>query len=85
LQNQQLTELPLNSRAVSTSPLAASPISSPAAVIRQLEAEGRAEVTSQQTPYHWAGGYLLTAVALLALYRFGSTPRHPPADTSEPA
>ncbi len=67
------------------SPLAASPISSPAAVIRQLEAEGRAEVTSQQTPYHWAGGYLLTAVALLALYRFGSTPRHPPADTSEPA
>ena len=39
------------------SPLASSPIMSPSAVIRQLQAEGRAEATAQQTPYHWAGGY----------------------------
>ena len=56
------------------SPLQSSPISSPGAVIRQLEAEGRAKITSQQTPYHWAGAYVLTAIALLALHRFGKPP-----------
>jgi AGZA family xanthine/uracil permease-like MFS transporter len=67
------------------SPLSASPIMSPSAVIRQLEAEGRARVTSQQTPYHWAGGYVLTAIALLALYRFGRTPAHQSPDAVHPA
>jgi adenine/guanine/hypoxanthine permease len=67
------------------SPLSASPIMSPAAVIGQLEAEGRAKVTSQQTPYHWAAAYLLTAVSLLALYRFGRPPAPPKADDLHPA
>ena len=35
----------------------------PAAVIAQLEAEGRAEASAHQTPYHWAAAYVLTAVA----------------------
>jgi adenine/guanine/hypoxanthine permease len=58
------------------SPLAASPILSPGAVIEQLQAEGRAVATSQQTPYHWAGAYVLTAVALVILYRFGTVSVH---------
>jgi AGZA family xanthine/uracil permease-like MFS transporter len=57
------------------SPLPSSPILSPAAVIRQLEAEGRANASAQQTPYHWSGAYLLTTLALLALYRFGTPPK----------
>ena len=28
----------------------------PGAVIRQLEAEGRAKASAYQTPYHWAAG-----------------------------
>ena len=67
------------------SPLASSPILSPAAVIRQLEAEGRAEVTSQQTPYHWAGAYALAALALLVLYRFGTLPAPPIVEISDSA
>jgi AGZA family xanthine/uracil permease-like MFS transporter len=59
------------------SPLQASPIMPPAAVINQLNAEGRAVVTSQQTPYHWAGAYVLTAFALAVLYRFGTVAAHP--------
>ena len=33
-------------------------------MIRQLEAEGRAEASAQQTPYHWAAAYVLMALAL---------------------
>ncbi len=64
------------------SPLQSSPISSPGAVIRQLEAEGRAKITSQQTPYQWAGAYVLTAIALLALHRFGKPPESATAEAS---
>jgi AGZA family xanthine/uracil permease-like MFS transporter len=56
------------------SPLASSPIMSPSAVIRQLEVEGKAHVTAQQTPYHWSAAYALLAVSLLAFYRFGAAP-----------
>jgi adenine/guanine/hypoxanthine permease len=56
------------------SPLPSSPIMAPAAVIRQLEAEGRAKASVHQTPYHWAAGYVLLALALAALYRFGTPP-----------
>jgi AGZA family xanthine/uracil permease-like MFS transporter len=56
------------------SPLASSPILSPAAVIRQLAVEGKAEVSAQQTPYHWSAAYALLAISLLALYRFGAVP-----------
>ena len=56
------------------SPLPSSPIMTPGSVIRQLEAEGRAKASAHQTPYHWAAGYVLLAVALVALSRFGTTP-----------
>jgi hypothetical protein len=29
---------------------------------------------AQQTPYHWSAAYVLTAVALLALGRWGKSP-----------
>jgi adenine/guanine/hypoxanthine permease len=64
------------------SPLAASPIMAPSAVIRQLEAEGKAGVSAQQTPYHWAAAYALLALSLVALHRFGTPPapgKAPPA------
>jgi adenine/guanine/hypoxanthine permease len=58
------------------SPLSSSPIMSPAAVIKQLEADGRAKATAQQTPYHWSAAYALMAVAILGLGRFGTLPAH---------
>jgi adenine/guanine/hypoxanthine permease len=58
------------------SPLPSSPIMSPAAVIKQLEAEGRAKASARQTPYHWSAAYALMAVAILALGRFGTPPVH---------
>jgi adenine/guanine/hypoxanthine permease len=62
------------------SPLAESPIKGPAAVVRELEAQGRAGVSAQQTPYHWAGAYVLMAISLLALHRFGTHPNEPGSD-----
>jgi AGZA family xanthine/uracil permease-like MFS transporter len=59
------------------SPLASSPILPPAAVIRQLEQEGRAQAAARQTPYHWAAAYALMALSLLGLGRFGSKPNPP--------
>jgi adenine/guanine/hypoxanthine permease len=56
------------------SPLPSSPIMPPGAVIRQLEAEGRATASANQTPYHWAAAYVLLALALVALSRFGAPP-----------
>jgi AGZA family xanthine/uracil permease-like MFS transporter len=53
------------------SPLPSSPIMPPGSVLRQLEVEGRAHAAKYQTPYHWAGAYVLMAIALLALHRFG--------------
>jgi adenine/guanine/hypoxanthine permease len=64
------------------SPLPSSPILPPAAVIRRLEAEGRANAAAQQTPYHWSAAYLLTACALVALYRFGTPPAAPDPSSS---
>jgi adenine/guanine/hypoxanthine permease len=66
------------------SPLPSSPILSPAAVIRQLDAEGRARASAHQTPYHFAAAYGLLAVALLALSRFGTLPVHPEVESSHP-
>ncbi|MFI5459831.1 MAG: permease [Isosphaerales bacterium] len=56
------------------SPLPSSPILSPAAVIRELKREGRAEASAQQTPYHWSAAYALMALAVLGLSRFGTIP-----------
>jgi adenine/guanine/hypoxanthine permease len=56
------------------SPLPSSPIMTPGAVIRQLEAEGRAAASARQTPYHWSAGYVAMALALVALSRFGTLP-----------
>jgi len=56
------------------SPLPSSPIRSPSAVLRQLEIEGRASSTRNQTPYHWAGAYGAMAVLVLALGRTGHRP-----------
>jgi AGZA family xanthine/uracil permease-like MFS transporter len=64
------------------SPLASSPILSPSAVMEQLKAEGRDVATAHQTPYHWAGAYALTAVALLILYRYGKPALQKSSQTS---
>jgi AGZA family xanthine/uracil permease-like MFS transporter len=66
------------------SPLPSSPILGPGAVLRQLAAEGRAEASAFQTPYHFAAAYSILAVALLALSRFGHVPAHPAVETSGP-
>jgi AGZA family xanthine/uracil permease-like MFS transporter len=57
------------------SPLPSSPILFPAGVLQRLEADGKAAATARQTPYHWSVAYVLTAVTLLALGRFGTAPR----------
>jgi AGZA family xanthine/uracil permease-like MFS transporter len=54
------------------SPLPSSPIMSPTSAIRQLEAEGRARASAQQTPYHWFAAYTLMALATLAVGRWGA-------------
>jgi adenine/guanine/hypoxanthine permease len=64
------------------SPLPSSPIMTPGAVVRQLEAEGRARASAYQTPYHWAVGYVLMSLALLALHRFGSPGTHGKVESS---
>jgi AGZA family xanthine/uracil permease-like MFS transporter len=56
------------------SPLPSGPIKTPAEVMRQLKAEGRAAAAARQTPYHWSAAYALMAVALLGLSRFGRSP-----------
>ncbi len=63
------------------SPLPSSPIMSPAAVITQLEADGRAQAAAQQTPYHWSAAYALMAIALLALGQFGTKPSQDTIET----
>lgn len=63
------------------SPLASSPIAMPAEVIAQLRQDGRYEATALQTPYHWTAAYLLTALSLLALGKFGKTPGKPATDS----
>jgi AGZA family xanthine/uracil permease-like MFS transporter len=66
------------------SPLPSSPIMTPPAVIRQLEAEGRREAAHFQTPYHWSIAYVLTAVAVAALGRFGALPAPAGINSHEP-
>ncbi len=63
------------------SPLPSSPILPPAEVLRRLEAEGKADATAGQTPYHWSAAYLLTAISILALGRFGKAPSGTHADS----
>jgi AGZA family xanthine/uracil permease-like MFS transporter len=67
------------------SPLPSNPILPPAQVIAQLKAEGRAAASAGQTPYHWAAAYVMTAVALLVLSRFGRLPARLDADSIKPA
>jgi AGZA family xanthine/uracil permease-like MFS transporter len=66
------------------SPLPSSPIMTPGSVIQQLEAEGRATSSANQTPYHWAAAYLIMAVVLVALSRFGTLPAGGETDSSRP-
>ncbi len=56
------------------SPLPSGPINAPAAVLRQLGAEGRATASAHQTPYHWAAAYAAMACTVLLLGRFGHRP-----------
>ncbi len=62
------------------SPLSSAPIAMPDEVVRQLQSGGRYEATAGQTPYQWTAAYVLSAMALLALGRFGKRPVHAPAD-----
>ncbi len=64
------------------SPLPSSPIMAPADVMERLRAEGKAEATAHQSPYHWSAGYGLTALALLVLGRFGKSPAKPGIEPS---
>jgi AGZA family xanthine/uracil permease-like MFS transporter len=65
------------------SPLPASPILSPSAVIRELKLQGRAAASAQQTPYHWSAAYALMALAVLGLSRFGTVPPLPDSSHDE--
>jgi AGZA family xanthine/uracil permease-like MFS transporter len=56
------------------SPLPAGPIEAPSAVLRDLEAQGRAAATEQRTPYHWAAAYAAMAASVLLLGRIGHRP-----------
>jgi len=56
------------------SPLASGPIVAPREARRRLEVQGRWEATAGQSPYHWAGGYLVVAAVLLALGKYGKAP-----------
>jgi len=56
------------------SPLPSGPILAPWSALRELEAQGRAAATAQQTPYHWAGAYLAVAAVLATIGRFGRPP-----------
>jgi AGZA family xanthine/uracil permease-like MFS transporter len=66
------------------SPLPSSPIMTPGAVIRQLEAEGRAAASARQTPYHWSAGYVAMALALVALSRLGTLPASTELEAHKP-
>jgi adenine/guanine/hypoxanthine permease len=65
------------------SPLPSSPIMLPGSVIKQLNSEGRAAVSAQQTPYHWSAAYALMAVTLAALSRSGTLPSPVKGDAAE--
>ena len=56
------------------SPLPSGPIQSPWTTLRQLEDQGRARASAEQTPYHWAGGYLVMAATVLILGWVGHRP-----------
>ena len=62
------------------SPVPGGPIVSPAQARRLLEAQGRWAATADQSPYHWAAGYLAMAAVVLAIGRFG---RQIPDDPAE--
>jgi AGZA family xanthine/uracil permease-like MFS transporter len=56
------------------SPLPSSPLLPPGEVLRLLEESGRGRASALQTPYHWTAAYVVMALALLALSRFGQPP-----------
>ena len=63
------------------SPLAGGPIVSPTRARQLLEAQGRWAATAEQTPYHWAAGYLAMAALVLVIGRFGR--QHPEESTTD--
>jgi AGZA family xanthine/uracil permease-like MFS transporter len=65
------------------SPLQSSPIMLPGSVMRQLHAEGRAAASAHQTPFHWSAAYVLMAVTLSLLSRFGTVPPRAEAGSAE--
>ncbi len=56
------------------SPLPSSPVTSPAAVLRQLREQGRAAAASEQTPYHWGAAYAAMAITLLVVGKISTRP-----------
>jgi len=67
------------------SPLASGPIVMPAEAIRQLKEQGRYAASANQTPYHWAAAYGVSAAILLALGRSGTPPAAGSRKGIEPA
>lgn len=66
------------------SPLPSGLIKTPAAVLRQLEQEGRARAAANQTPYHWAAAYAAMAATMIVLGRIGHRPTPQELDTPGP-
>jgi AGZA family xanthine/uracil permease-like MFS transporter len=56
------------------SPLTSGAIEPPSVVLRELEGQGRARASAQQTPYHWAAAYLAMAGTVLGLGLLGQRP-----------
>jgi AGZA family xanthine/uracil permease-like MFS transporter len=56
------------------SPLGNTPILLPNQAVAEIQKEGRYEATKLQTPYHWAAAYWVSAVLLLGLGRWGTSP-----------
>ncbi len=67
------------------SPLPSSPIVTPNEAIRQLKELGRFEASKNQTPYHWATAYGISAALLLALSRWGKSPDLKPVSKESPS
>jgi AGZA family xanthine/uracil permease-like MFS transporter len=57
------------------SPLPAGPIALPSAVMAELQAQGRAEASRSQTPYHWAAAYAAVGLVVLIVGRISLAPR----------
>jgi AGZA family xanthine/uracil permease-like MFS transporter len=64
------------------SPLPSGAIMPPSRVVAELKAQGRAEATAGQTPYHWAAAYGAAAAVVLALGALGDPPSAEDAPSS---